>query len=280
MRKLLLSALLMAACSFGACASGGAEYNSNPSTNGTLSTATTVAFDKVVASKLDAPAGTNEDWYAFEVRENGFVQLNFFVEEPKHLLFDVSLLDSFGRPLDSVTTNASEQTYVFDKREMEPDRYFISVATNMGKEYGDEDCKGVSPYTVSVHFEVPPPPEPEPQEVEPEPEQKAEKCVPADKCKAGQKCCKPKKAPAPAAVEETVVTGNIVSITPQAGGKVVVKISGIGTKKGVRKGATGKLQGSSLTAYIYSCAENACQATIEASSDEVKRYKSVDVVVK
>ena len=284
----LTSALCALCFGLSACSPTQVEYNSNSGTNYSLSTATTIALDTLNTAELNAPDGNNEDWYGFSVQENGFITLDFSADKPSDLIFDVSLMDSFSRPLDAVTTNDIEHVYTFEKREAEPGNYFISVVTNMEKKYGDDSSdgdhyrSGVSQYTVSVKFELP---EPEPEfvpEPEPEPEEvdtkNAKKCVPADKCKSGQNCCKPKKTATPVA-EEKILSGNIVSITPQ-GDKVIIKIAGFGTKKGVRKGATGKLHGSSIEAYIYSCAENACQATVEASGDDVKRYRTVDVVVK
>ncbi len=276
-----------------ACSPAEVEYNSNSGANSSMSTAHAITFDKINSASLSAPTGNNEDWYEFTVTENGLISMDFSADSPSHLIFNVALLDSFGRPLDNITTNASQTTYSFEKREAEPDRYFVSIATNMDKKYGSENCTGESAYSVAVHFELPPPPAPvvdeaaiaaaKAAEEAAEADQKSSaKCVPADKCKAGQKCCKPKKpaTPAPVVVQEKTVSGEVVSVTPQSNGKLIIKISGIGSDVGVHKGMTGKLHGTNISVNIYSCASKACQATVEASADEVKRIKNVDVVVK
>ena len=110
------------------------------------------------------------------------------------------------------------------------------------------------------------------------------RCVPIEKCKKGQNCCKPKTTKPVAddddiAEGEKTVQGTIVLVTPRGDGIADVKINGIGSKNHVKKGAKAYLRGLKRKVNIYSCLNVSCQATIKATSDELQKYDRVDVVV-
>ena len=274
------SILFVCACALGiglgAC-SKTIEYNSNSGYDGSRDSASQLLVNTSKVDDLSAIDGDNEDWFYFTPPEKGFITVRANVDNPSAIVMSIEILDGFGRTLHSMTTNSSKSVYEFIKFEVEPERYFIALKTREGK----------SPYTIRADFEVPPPPvvyEPVIEE-EPEPDtptkSSSSKCVPADKCKPDQKCCRPKAQPSNddgIAEGEKTIVGTIVLVTPQ--GEVTdIKISGIGRSKGVKKGAKAYLRGLKRKVDIYSCLATSCQATVRASSEELTHYDKVDVVV-
>ena len=284
-------AAFFAAISFAAC-NHEVEYNSNTGHDGSRDSASQLLVNHDEVSDISAPDGDNEDWYYFKPAEVGFVTVNLFVDKPSDVIIDAAVMDGFGRTINTLSTGHSQNVYDFPKIEVKEDRYFISLKTTNGK----------SNYTIRATFELPPPPEPEPECsatkpcagdnmtcedgvcVEAEQERgPRSRCVPADRCKKGQNCCKSKPKPEPEDEDdisaEKTVMGTIVLVTPRGDGIADVKINGIGEKNGVKKGAKAYLRGLKRKVNIYSCFNVSCQATIKATSDELQKYDHVDVVV-
>lgn len=259
---------------FAACGEKTIEYNSNSGTNGARDTATQLLLNTNHIEDISAPEGDNEDWFYFMPQEKGLVTVSAFIDTPQNLIVTLYVMDGFGKTLYSKTTNHSDNTYTFDKFDVDPDRYFIALKTTEGK----------SNYTIRADFELPPPPEPEVVEEEDTSANPVrQKCVPIEKCKAGQKCCKPKS---PAPVEENTIgegektiKGTIVLVTPQGDDLADVKISGLGSQKNVKPGAKAYLRGLKRKVDIYSCKTTFCMGTVKATSEELKTYDAVDVVV-
>lgn len=250
------------------------EYNSNTGYDGSRDSATQLLVNTSRVDDISALDGDNEDWYYFQPTEEGLVTVRANIDRPQELVVELAVYDNFGRKLNSLKTNGSNGVYELPQMSVKPEMYFVSLITSEGK----------SPYTIRADFELPPPPVIEIIPEEPEPEVAAPtrtKCVPADKCKAGQKCCRPKVA-APAedgiAAGEKTIVGTVVLVTP-SGEIADIKISGVGKNKGVKKGAKAYLRGLNRKVDIYSCLNTSCQATVRASSEELAHYDKVDVVV-
>lgn len=275
-RAFVVFASMAAALAFSSC-SKEIAYNSNSGYDGSRDSAAQLLVNTSKVDDLSAPEGDNEDWFYFMPPENGIVKVRAHVDSPDAFIVKISVLDGFGRTLKTLTSNNNDNVYEFPPIEVTAERYFISMVTTQGR----------SAYTIRADFEVPPVIEivqPEPQEEAPPqtaaPASRRPSCVPADRCKPGQRCC---KAPAVSDDEisptEKTVKGTIVLVTPQTGEISDVKINGIGSKNGVKKGAKAYLRGLKRKVDIYSCKTVSCQATIRATSEELTHYDTVDVVV-
>lgn len=259
---------------FAACSEKTIEYNSNSGTNGARDTATQLLVNTNHVEDISAPDGDNEDWFYFMPPEKGLITVSAFIDSPHDLIVNIFIMDGFGKTLYNKTSNKTENTYVFDKFEVEADRYFIALKTTEGK----------SNYTIRADFELPPPPEPDPVEddIEPAPgPTPKQRCVPADKCKPGEKCCKKPQVVEEDGIAEGVKTikGTIVLVTPRGDDLADVKISGLGSQKNVKPGAKAYLRGLKRRVDIYSCKTTFCMGTVKATSEELTHYDSVDVVV-
>ncbi|MBQ9817763.1 MAG: hypothetical protein IJM59_09940 [Proteobacteria bacterium] len=283
MRKhsLITIAAVVAALALASC-NKEIEYNSNTGHDGSRDSASQLLVndgkaDNTKVDDISAPDGDNEDWFYFMPPEDGLVTVNAYVDQPQKIIMTITVMDSFGRPIHSIETNKSDNVYSFPQIEVKPERHFISFVTRDGK----------SSYSVRADFELPPvieePPAPviddTPQVSGPKPSPKP--CVPADKCRPGQKCCKAKAAPEEEdeAVPEKTVKGTIVLITPRGNDLADIKINGIGSKNNVKKGAKAYLRGLKRKVDIYDCKTNFCMATVKANSDELAQHDTVDVVV-
>ena len=251
-------------------------YNSNSGYNGARDSASQLLIDTNKTEDVNPPEGDNEDWFYFKPDEEGFSKVSVYFDNPAELDGTLNIYDSFGRPLQNVAINKNQNIQETEKFPVKDERYFVAIKVNAG----------ASSYTVNVGFELPPPPVIENEVVEDESNasasaSKKQKCVPADKCKKGQRCCKTPSAPADDGIPEgaTVVKGTIILVTPREGEISDIKISGLGSKKGVKKGMKAYLRGLNRKVDIYSCATTFCNATIKATSEELARYDSVDVVV-
>lgn len=272
------SILCVCACILGmgiwSC-SKGVEYNSNSGYDGSRDSASQLLVNTSKVDDVSAIDGDNEDWFYFAPPEKGQVTVRANIDNPADVKMTIEILDGFGRTLYSMASNSSKNIYEFVTFDVTAERYFIALKATEGK----------SAYTIRADFQVPPPPieyepaEPEPEEAAPA-AAKTTRCVPADKCKEGQRCCKPKAQASDDAIApgEKTIQGTIVLITPQ-GELSDIKISGIGNSKGVKKGAKAILRGLNRKVDIYSCMTTSCQATVRASSEELARYDKVDVVV-
>lgn len=274
-KSIIFIAAALAILNFAAC-SAGIEYNSNSGHDGSRDSATQLLVNSNKVDDLSAMDGDNEDWYYFNPPEKGLVTVSLFVDQPQNIAINISVMDGFGRTLHAMPTDKTKNVYEFDKFDVEADRYFIAVKTKEGK----------SSYTLKADFEVPAPPMPEPEiitETESAPETQTRKpsCVPADKCKSGQKCCKPKQTDSSDEISssEKTVKGTIVLVTPRGNDLTDIKISGIGNKNNVQKGAKAVLRGLKRKVDIYQCHTTFCMATVKASSEELANYDTVDVVV-
>ena len=290
----ILVTAFVAAMSFAAC-NHEVEYNSNTGHDGSRDSASQLLVNTDKVDDISAPDGDNEDWFYFIPPEDGVVQVSLFIDKPKEVILNANVMDGFGRPLHNLSTTHGQNVYDLPKLDVKHDRYFISLTTKEGK----------SSYTIRASFEVPKPPEPEPEcspfmpcadenmtcengvcvEIE-KPVETVAQCVPANKCKKGQNCCKSsgKKTTEETdttepVVEEKTVMGTIVLVTPRGDGIADVKINGIGAKNGVQKGAKATLRGLNRKVNLYSCLNTSCQATVKATSDELQKYDHVDVVV-
>lgn len=306
-KTLILFAAVSALIAFTSC-NKEIEYNSNTGNDGSRDSATQLLVNTSKVDDLSAPEGDNEDWYYFAPQENGLAKIIAFIDNPHDLITTITVMDNFGRPLNTVTTNKSVNIYEIPEFSVEKENYFISLKTTEGK----------SSYTIKAEFRVP---EPEPtceigtficadnvlqqctkQGLQPvmtcegdtvcnaeigecaskNASAQTSKCVPANKCKAGQNCCKPKQPKASddeISETEKTVRGTIVLVTPRAGDIADVKINGLGQKKNVKKGAKAYLRGLKRKVDIYDCKSTYCMATIKATSEELTHYDQVDVVV-
>ena len=156
------------------------------------------------------------------------------------------------------------------------ERYFAAIKLD----------KGSTSYTVSATFEFPPPPVVLVDEDDNSSggQKTSTKCIPIDKCKPGQNCCKPKNNNSsndgntipPGA---KTIRGTIVLVTPREGEISDIKINGLGSSKQVKPGMKAILRGLNRKVDIYSCKTTFCNATIKATSEELSRYDSVEVVL-
>ena len=241
-------------------------YNSNSGDNGSRALAAAIELNQEVTDDVSAITGDNEDWFFFNPTEQGFVTVSIVVDEPSAISLSISLYDSFGRELQTRESSPDSNIYLLDKFEVSADRFFIAVKT----------VKGASKYTIKAAFELPVVETPE-EVVDENTEVQQASCVPADKCKAGQKCCRPRTsqqaAPTePAPVSEEIspeaktIKGTIVLVTPRGDDLSDVKINGIGLKKNVKPGMKAVLRGLKRKVDIYKCLNTSCQATIRATS--------------
>ena len=274
-KSLICIAAVAALIHFASCATE-IEYNSNTGHDGSRDSASQLLIDTNKVDEISATEGDHEDWFYFTPKEKGLIAISIFVDKPAEATLNIAVMDGFGRTLHEMATNQDKNVYDFMKFDVEPDRYFIAIKAKSGK----------SSYTLKANFELPPPPMPEP-EIVAEPEEKETKttkrsaCVPADKCRPGQKCCKPKAAASDNEISEAekTVKGTIVLVTPRGSDLTDVKISGIGSKNKVQKGAKAVLRGLKRKVDIYQCQTTFCLATIKATSEELAHYDTVDVVV-
>lgn len=273
-KSLICMAALSALVCFASC-NKEIEYNSNTGHDGSRDSASQLLVNTNKVDDISADTGDHEDWFYFTPPEKGLIAVSLFVDKPDNATIQISVMDGFGRTLHEMTTSKGKNVYDFIKFDVEADRYFVAVKAKNGS----------SSYTLKADFEVPPPPMPEPEIVaEPEePEKKSPRrpsCVPADKCKPGQKCCKPKaESDDEISESEKTVQGTIVLVTPRGSDIVDIKISGVGRKNNVEKGAKAILRGLKRKVDIYQCQTTFCMATVKATSDELTRYDTVDVVV-
>lgn len=272
---LIIAAGTLLFCS-SACAPDKVEYNSNSGYDGTRDSASQLLVDTNKVDDVDADAGDNEDWYFFVPKEEGFINVSVFFDSPNNIVGSITVFDGFGRTLNNFSINASQNIQDLPKIEVKADeRYFVAIKITTGK----------STYTIAANFELPPAPEVEPTIVTHSSSSASDntaktKCVPADKCKAGQKCCKPRQTTDDAIPEGAkTIKGNIVLVTPREGEITDIKINGLGTSKGVKPGMKAYLRGLNRKVDIYSCKTTSCQATVKATSEELARYDSVDVVL-
>jgi len=279
LRKLFLLVLLLVLPAVFAvgCKPSEIPYNSKSDPNGSRDTAIQLLVNTDRIDNIDAPIGNNESWFYFLPQESGIITVSVFFDTPAGLEASVTIFDGFGRSLYIQTTNPNQNIYEFQPFDVKPERHFIAVKATKGK----------SIFTLRAGFALPPPPVIEIVPDEPEEEittgGKTPRCIPADKCKPGQRCCKPTTvAPPPddggIAPSEKTIRGTIVLVTPRDG-KSDVKISGIGQKNGVKPGAKAYLRGLKLRVDIYSCQQTFCQAMIKATPEDLVRYDTVDVVV-
>ena len=286
-------------------------YNSNSGDNGSRDSAMQLLVNTNKTEDISAPEGDNEDWYYFIPNEEGLATVSAYIDKPADIILTFTVMDGFGRPIHSVVTNHSENMYTLPEFNVQHDNYFISLITTDGK----------SSYTLRADFRLPDPepdceigtfacagnvlmqckekvgfvqitecandtPECDSTVGECKAAAAVKKCVPADKCKKGENCCKP-KPPKPddsgktdgIGANEKTVTGTIVLVTPRDSNVADVKINGLGSNKKVKKGAKAYLRGLNRKVDIYDCKTTYCMAAIKASSDELTHYDKVDVVV-
>ena len=250
-------------------------YNSNSGHNGDRVSATQLLIDMNQTETINAPEGDNEDWFFFKPSQEGFVKISVFFDTPSALVGTISLYDDFGRPFQSMSIDSSKNVQEIEKFEVKPERYFVAVKVDAG----------ASNFTINASFELPPPPdiidETPVDDTNVSTTTKKDKCVPIDKCKKGQRCCKAPTVTTSEGIPEgaTIVKGTIILVTPREGEISDIKISGLGSSKGVKKGMKAYLRGLNRKVDIYSCATTFCNATIKATSEELARYDSVDVVI-
>ncbi len=282
------------------------EYNSNTGHDGSRDSATQLLVNTNKVDDISAPTGDNEDWYYFVPQEKGFITVSTFIDKPKDIVLDMTVMDGFGRTLHTLKSNTGDNVYTFAEFPVEPERYFISLITK----------EGASSYTLRADFRLP---DPEPEceigtfacvgsvlkecqktgyvDVKvcegdtPQCDSLNGECLPPDKkpsghkkCKAGQPGCKTAEtAPVEDASDEfetaKTIKGTIVLVTPRGGDLVDVKINGLGSSKGIKKGAKARLRGLKRHVDIYDCKTTFCQATIKATSDELSHYDTVEVIV-
>lgn len=249
-------------------------YNSNSGFNGSRDSAAQLLVDTSKVDNINAPIGDNEDWFYFAPQAEGFITLSVFFDNPKGLKATVIILDGFGRTLHAKTTQEDQNIYEFDKFAVKPERHFVAIKCTEGQ----------SDYTLRADFSLPPPiviieeiPEPDTSSGT---RPVSTKCIPADRCKPGQKCCVVKTvAEDGIGAEEKTVKGTIVLVTPRGGELSDVKISGIGQKNNIKPGAKAYLRGLKRKVDIYACQRTFCNATIKATSEDLVRYDTVDVVI-
>ncbi len=277
LKKLFLMASATMLLSLSACTTDPIAYNSNSGFDGTRDSASQLLIDVNKVDDIDAPAGDNEDWYYFIPKEEGFVKVSVFVDDPNKMVGSLTVFDGFGRSLNNQSINTVQSIQELPKINVKGDeRYFVALKVTEGK----------STYTIAANFELPPPPEVEPEIVEDthvnttKPSSNKPKCVPADKCKAGQNCCKPKATSEDGIPEGAkTVRGTIVLVTPREGEISDIKINGLGSSKNVKAGMKAYLRGLNRKVDLYSCKTTFCNATVKATSEELARYDTVDVVL-
>ena len=306
-KLLILFAAVSALIAFTSC-NKELEYNSNSGNNGSRDSASQLLVNTSKTEDLSAPDADNEDWFFFTPPEKGFVSVVTFVDKPSDIIINISIMDNFGRPINSVITDKHVNMYELPEIPVEKENYFIALKTTEGK----------SAYTIKANFRLP---DPEPdceigtfkcidnvlnecqktgyteimvcegetsvcdEEVGECKAAKASsghtKCVPANKCKPGQKCCKSSSSGDDEGISDTekTIKGTIVLVTPRDNNLADVKINGLGERKGVKKGAKAYLRGLKRKVDIYDCKTTYCMATIKATSEELTHYDTVDVVV-
>lgn len=280
---MLIGSLLFAGCS------KTVPYNSNTGEDGSRITAVILEVNQPRTGDLSGITGDNEDWFYFVPPEEGEVEISVSLENPEMAL-SMSLTDDYGRQLQEKQCSDAVNVYHLDKVQVTKDRYFIALKT----------AEGVGAYTLIVDLIKP---EPVVEEVEiPEEAEKTttsttstSSCVPADKCKAGQKCCKSKNNNTSTnntdntnnndtnsqntSTEVKIISGTIVLNTPRGDGLSDIKISGISKSKNIKPGMKAVLRGLNRKVDIYQCMNTSCLATVNATSEELKRYDTVDVYV-
>lgn len=305
-KLLVMSAAVSALFAFTSC-NKDIEYNSNTGGDGSRDTASQLLINTPKTSDISAPEGDNEDWYYFAPQENGFAKVILVIDNPRDVVINYSVMDNFGRPLQVMTTNGTTNLYEISEFPVQKEHYFVALKTTEGK----------STYTIKAEFRLPDP-EPDCEigtyacagsvlqectknglvevmtcegsspvcdadagecRAKKSSGRSHAKCVPANKCKAGQNCCKPTGDEEGIGEGEKTVRGTIVLVTPRSGDLADVKINGLGQKKGVKKGAKAYLRGLKRKVDIYDCKTTYCMATIKATSEELTHYDTVDVVV-
>ncbi len=259
-KKILLSLAAIAAFAVAGCSEKTIEYNSNSGVNGSRDKASQLLIDSSYTEDISAPKGDNEDWYYFVPPEDGFITVKTFVDKPQSLIATITIRDSFGKPVNSMTTNHSENAYEFTKFEVKPERYFVSLITTDGE----------SEYTLRAEFELPPPPDIDE--------------TPVETPSTGH-TTRPRNpngnttpAPDPDPVKPTI-TGTIVLVTPRGENLSEIKVNGIGKNKGVKAGAKAYLRGLNRKVDLYKCLNTSCTGTVKATSEELTHYDKVDVEV-
>lgn len=259
-----------------ACKPETPEYNSNSGFDGSRDSASQLMIDNVKSDTIDATLGDNEDWYYLIAQNDGFITINLFLDSAAEIEGSFAVHDGFGRPIQSETLNKVPQSlHVLPRFEVKTnERYFIAVKANSGK----------STYSVEAKFEFPPEPEPDPIIVDDTPVQTTtptkQACIPIEKCKPGQNCCKAKKpAEDEVPANAKIVQGSIVVSTPREGGIIDIRINGLGSKNGVKVGMKAFLHGLNRKVELYSCKTTSCNGTVKATAEELSRYGTVDVVV-
>ena len=258
-KKILLSLAAIAAFAAAGCSEKTIEYNSNSGVNGSRDSASQLLIDTSYTEDISAPKGDNEDWYYFVPPEEGFIGVRVFIDHPQSLIATITIRDSFGKPVNSMQTNHSENTYEFEKFEVKPERYFVSLITTDGE----------SNYTLRADFELPPPP-----------------VVIEDPVVETPSSTRPRKpsggstqpAPEPDTAKPTIA-GTIVLVTPRGENLSEIKINGIGKNKGVKAGAKAYLRGLNRKVDLYKCLNTSCTGTVKATSEELTHYDKVDVEV-
>lgn len=276
MFKIKLLSMAISATLLLACGPKEIPYNSNTGYDGSRDSASQLLVNTSKVDNINATIGDNEDWFYFMPQENGSIKVSVFFDNPKELDANVSILDGFGRTMQTQSMRAGQNIYEFESFDVKTERHFIAVKCT----------KGHSDYTLRADFSLPPPPPEIIPEEEPEVETRTSsrpastRCIPADRCKPGQKCCIAKTVPDDEIrPDEKTVKGTIVLVTPRGGELSDVKISGIGQKTKVQPGAKAYLRGLKRKVDIYACQRTFCNATIKASSEDLVRYDTVDVVV-
>ncbi len=246
-----------------ACAPDEIAYNSNSGFNGTRDSASQLQIDTNVTEDINAPTGDNEDWFFFNPKEAGSAKLSVFFDSPSNLEGTVNIYDGFGRPLQTININKSQNIQESTPFEVNPERYFVAIKTTAGQ----------SSYTIRVDFTLPEPPAIEPDD--------SSVSVASNEQPSSHHSKSKKTSSDSAGIPEGAKTikGSIVLVTPREGDVSDIKISGIGTNKGVKPGMKAYLRGLNRKVDIYSCKATSCNATVKANSEELARYDSIDVVI-
>ena len=255
-----------------ACQPDVIEYNSNSGLDGSRDSASQLLIDHVKSDTIDATIGDHEDWYYIIAQAEGFLTTQLFLDTPTAVKGTFTIHDGFGRQLETVSFDGSSTNInTLPRIEVKAkERYFVALKVTEGK----------STYSVEAKFELPPEPEVIPEVVEDKPTRTTKSsCVPADRCKSGQNCCKPKKQEEEVSANAKIVKGSIVVSTPRENGIIDIRISGIGSKTGVKAGMKATLRGLNRNVELYSCKSSSCNGTVKASTEELARYGTVEVVV-
>ena len=259
-KKIFLSLAAIAAFAVAGCTEKPIEYNSNSGVNGSRDKASQLLIDTSYTEDISAPKGDNEDWYYFVPPEEGFITVRTFVDNPQSLIATITIRDSFGKPVNSMTTNHSDNAYEFAKFEVKPERYFVSLITTDGE----------SNYTLRADFELPPPP----VVIDDTPTDTPSKPTTRPRTPNGNTT--PVTDPDPV---KPTITGTIVLVTPRGENLSEIKVNGIGKTKGVKAGAKAYLRGLNRKVDLYKCLNTSCTGTVKATSEELTHYDKVDVEV-